>query len=66
MDGINIQDRDTFNSFQTIIEDIVNDSRKKDFLSRGYMLNEKYNRTIESNVFMEGKVVDFILVCACV
>lgn len=51
---MNIQDRDAFDSFQEIVEDIVNNVRKKALLSRGYILNEKMTKLQKLTRSWEG------------
>ena len=65
MGKINIQDRDAFSSFYAIAKNIVNNGRKKDFLPRGYILNDIDDRTTELNMFMGANVLDFMLIFAC-
>ena len=66
MADTNIQDRDIFDSFEAIVEDLVNCNRKKEFLSRGYILDDDDGRTTEMNKFTEGKILDLMLVCSCI
>ena len=66
MDTISIQDRDAYNSFQAIVEDIVNDDRNTVLFSWGYIQNKEDGRTAEMNVFIVGNFLEFMLGCACV